>query len=241
MILQASTRDGIATLRLNRPERGNALSRPMVAALRIGLEEALANPHVHTLVLRGNGPNFCTGFDLSDLEAETDASLAERFIELEGLLQALWHAPLRTVALATGRAWGAGADLFASCDVRAAAPDSTYRFPGTAFGILLGTRRLAEAVGWDRARPFVTEGATCDAPGAMIAGIANDLVEGDADAWLGKRCLPPVADRATLTAIRAATRPDHRAQDLATLTASATRPGLKRRIEEYRERLKRAR
>ena len=71
---------------------------------------------------------------------------------------------------ATGRAWGAGADLFASCDIRACAPDATFRFPGTAFGIVLGTRRLVELVGWDRARPLVTEGATHDAAAATRGG-----------------------------------------------------------------------
>ena len=52
------------------------------------------------------------------------------------------------MAVATGRAWGAGADLFASCDIRACTPDASFRFPGTAFGIVLGTRRLVELSAW---------------------------------------------------------------------------------------------
>ena len=174
---------------------------------------------MHTLVFRGRGRHFCTGFDLSGLESETDATLRARFVALEGLLQAVWHAPVRTVAVATGRAWGAGADLFASCDVRACTPDATFRFPGTAFGIVLGTRRLVELIGWDRARPLVTEGATHDAAAALAAGLATDIVEGDMEAWLAARCAPPVADRLTFATIREAARPDHRAGDLASLDA----------------------
>jgi enoyl-CoA hydratase/carnithine racemase len=136
------------------------------------------------------------------------------------------------------RAWGAGADLFASCDIRACTPEATIRFPGTAFGIVLGTRRLVELVGWDRARPLVTEGATHDAAAALAAGLATDLVEGDVDAWLAARCAPPVADRETLALVRHATRPDHRAADMAALQASASRPGLVGRIEHYRASLK---
>jgi enoyl-CoA hydratase/carnithine racemase len=230
--------EGVATVWLDRPEKGNALSAAAVESLRAAVEAAIADPATHTLAIRGRGRHFCTGFDLSDLEAETDATLRARFVALEGLLQAVWHAPLRTVAVATGRAWGAGADLFASCDIRACAPDATIRFPGTAFGIVLGTRRVVELVGWDRARPLVTEGATVDAAGALAAGLATDLVEDDIEAWLALRCVPPAADRVTLAAIREATRPDHRAADLASLDRSASRPGLVQRIDHYRKGLK---
>lgn len=229
---------GVATVWLDRPERGNALSAAAVETLAAQVDGALADAGVHTLVLRGRGRHFCTGFDLSGLDGETDDSLRHRFVALERLLQAVWHAPVRTVAVATGRAWGAGADLFASCDIRACAPDATLRFPGSAFGILLGTRRLVELLGWDRARPLVMEGATVDAPGALAAGLATDMVADDIEAWLAKRCAPPVADRATLAAMRAACRPDHRDADLAVLEASASRPGLKRRIDDYRSGLR---
>jgi enoyl-CoA hydratase/carnithine racemase len=230
--------EGVATAWLDRPEKGNALSAAAVDALRAAIDAAVADPATHTLVFRGRGKHFCTGFDLSGLERETDASLRERFLALEGLLQAVWHAPVRTIAVATGRAWGAGADLFASCDVRACAPEATLRFPGTAFGIVLGTRRLVELVGWDRARALVTEGATHDAPAALAAGLATDLVEGDIEAWLAPRCAPPVADRVTLAAIREATRLERRADDLASLDRSASRPGLVQRINDYRNSLK---
>lgn len=230
--------NGCATVWLDRPERGNALSAAAVGKLTGEIAAAIADPAVHTLVIRGRGKHFCTGFDLSGLEAETDATLRERFVALERLLQAVWHAPLRTVSVATGRAWGAGADLFASCDIRACAPHATFRFPGSAFGIILGTRRLVELVGWDAARPLVAEGVTLDGEGALAARLATDPVEGDVEGWLERRCATPVADRATLAAIRAATRPDHRAADLAALEASASRPGLARRIDEYRRSLK---
>jgi enoyl-CoA hydratase/carnithine racemase len=233
---------GVATVWLDRPEKGNALSAEAVATLHAAVDAAIADESAHTLVIRGRGRHFCTGFDLSDLENETDASLRDRFVALERLLQAVWHAPMRTVAIATGRAWGAGADLFASCDIRAATPDVTLRFPGSAFGIVLGTRRLVELIGWDRARPLVTEGATMDAVAARAAELVTDIVEGDAaDEWLATRWGPPVADRVTLAAIREATRLDHRVADLATLDQSASRPGLVTRIRKYRQGLTRAR
>ena len=93
---------GVATVRLDRPEIGNALSAAAVDSLAAAVEAAFADPDVHTLVFRGRGKHFCTGFDLSGLEAETDASLRSRFVALERLLQAVWHAPVRTVAVGPG-------------------------------------------------------------------------------------------------------------------------------------------
>src|SRR5690606_24637337 len=106
---------------LDRPQVGNALSAELVEALLAALAQAHATPGLHTVLLRGNGRHFCTGFDLSALDAQSDGDLLHRFVRVETLLAALWHSPLRTVALAQGRTWGAGADLVAACESRAAA------------------------------------------------------------------------------------------------------------------------
>lgn len=238
-MLAAATAQGIATLTLQRPDIGNALSAELVEKLQAGLAAAIADDGVHTVVFRGQGAHFCTGFDLSTLETETDASLVARFVAVERLLQAVWHAPLRTVAVATGRAWGAGADLFASCDIRAVGHDTTLRFPGSAFGIILGTRRLVELIGWDAARPLVTEGASLDAEHAVRSGLATGLHEVDVGSWLARHvAAAPVADRATFAAIRGAVRGNRGDEDLQVLRRSAERAGLKQRIQDYRERLK---
>ena len=80
------------------------------------------------------------------------------------------------------------------------------------------------------------EGATLDAHGALAAGLATDVVDGDPGEWLGTRCTKPVVDRETFSAIRAVIRGDHRAEDERTLNLSASRKGLMQRIEHYRQR-----
>ena len=242
--------DGVALVELNRPGRGNALSGALVEALLAAIARACAEPTVHTLAFAGAGRHFCTGFDLSGLEDASEGDLLMRFVRVETLLDAVWRAPVRTVAIATGRTWGAGADLFAACDERVAAPDASFRFPGAAFGIVLGTRRLAERVGTERARAWVSTGTTLDATAAAAAGLASRVAtappESDAAlAWWRREALAdaPAIDRETLAAIRAASRPaggpgaDALADaDLAALVRSASRPGLKARILAYRER-----
>jgi enoyl-CoA hydratase/carnithine racemase len=243
--LLAATGDGVATLTLDRADRGNALSAALVDALHDAIDRACADPAVHTIVLRGAGRHFCTGFDLSDLDESSDGDLLLRFVRIETLLAALWHAPVRTVAVVQGRTWGAGADLFAACDLRLASSDATFRFPGAGFGLVLGTRRLAERVGGDRARGWVIEGVQVDADTALATGLASKVLSpGDAwapaDARWQDRLAPPAVDRETAGRIRAATRADRRDADLAALVRSAAVPGLKARIAAYRDAVRRA-
>ena len=230
-MLSTEQQPGITTLTLQRPERGNALGPELVEVLISAAEAAIADPTVHTLVLRGAGRHFCTGLDLSDLATLSDGDLLLRLVRIETLLALLWHAPIRTVALAHGRTWGAGADLFAVCEQRLVHPDTTLRFPGAQFGIVLGTRRLAERIGVDAARALVLEGGELDAPQALALGLATQL--GDMAAELAA----PLPDAATARAIRSATRADCRDADLAALVRSAARPGLQLRITAYRARL----
>ena len=230
-MLSSEHQAGVTTLTLQRPERGNALGPELVEGLIHTVEAAIADPAVHTLVLRGDGRHFCTGLDLTDLATLSDGDLLLRLVRIETLLALLWHAPIRTVALAHGRTWGAGADLFAVCEQRLVHPDTTLRFPGVQFGIVLGTRRLAERIGVDAARALVLEGGELDAPQALALGLATQL--GDMAAELAA----PLPDAATARAIRSATRADCRDADLAALVRSAARPGLQLRITAYRARL----
>ena len=237
-MLKRSQTEGVATLTLARPERGNALGPDLVEALLDALQVACADATVHTLLLRSEGRHFCTGLDLSDLDRCSDGDLLQRLVRIETLLAALWHAPLRTVALAQGRAWGAGADLFAACEHRLASEGTTFRFPGAQFGIVLGTRRLAERVGADRARAMTTGGGEWRAAEAQAAGLVQAVVvDGDAGA-LGVACAAPMVDAATAQALREATRSDHRDADLAALVRSASTPGLVARVAAYRARLR---
>jgi enoyl-CoA hydratase len=234
---------GLAICGLNRPARGNALSIPIVQGLADALAQASARADVHTLVLHGAGRHFCTGFDLDGLPEESDAGLLARFVGIEMLLDALWRAPLRTVAVAHGAVVGAGADLFAACDQRLLAAGASVRFPGAGFGIVLGTRRLSRRVGTARALRWVSEGTPISATEALATGLATGVLdtaaaaaEGDADAALAAALaqLAPVSvQRETFAALRGALDDGGADADLAALVRSAAAPGLKARIEAY--------
>lgn len=236
-MIEFQVQEGIANLTLNRPDRGNALASHLVEKMLSALSEACQDPAVLMIVLRGSGKHFCTGFDLDDLERQSDGDLLLRFIRIEMLLAFLWHAPKRTVAVASGRTWGAGADLVAACDIRIGDAATRFRFPGAGFGIVLGTRRLAVRVGEDLARRWVTEAIEVPAEVALKSGLITDLIEpsDQPDRIASFRSELSIKSNVA-AAIHRASRMDLRDTDLAHLVRSGAEPGLRERIERYANR-----
>ncbi len=231
-MLKAARQGNSIVLTLNNPEKGNALSREMVEALIEQTTLAYANQEIDALVLNAEGPHFCTGLDLSNLDNESDGDLLHRFVRIENFLAMLWAAPITTTALVKGRTWGAGADVLVACEHRIAHDNTTFRFPGAQFGIALGTARLTDRIGVDQARLLVLQGKEVDAKTAFGMGLTTAV---------GTDYSPEVAlvSRQAALAIRAASRSDLRADhDLAALARSAAIPGLKQRIIDYRNKLK---
>ncbi|MEY3668805.1 MAG: hypothetical protein RL258_200 [Pseudomonadota bacterium] len=245
----------VAVVQIARLDRGNAFDAQLVQALHNAIIEAAAQPLAQTLIFRADGPDFSTGMDLSNLESETDETLAARFIAIEDLLAAVWSSRLRTVAFVHGRAWGAAADLVVACDLRIALPNTSFRFPGVQFGLVLGTRRLACRIGSDIARQILLEGQTVAAEKAAQLGLIHRIV----DAFDLKDLPRLMVDAPTQAMIHAASRAAddgysgvtmggaespadaHRGLsfDRQALMASARRPGLRQRILDYRAQLKR--
>jgi enoyl-CoA hydratase len=225
---------GVLTLTLDRPEKMNALSAPLVDRLLAAVNDAYTDG-TRLLVLRGNGKNFSAGFDMGGYEEQSEGDLLLRFVRIEQLLQAVHHAPFETLVLAHGKNFGAGVDLIGVCSRRVATADSTFRMPGLKFGLVLGTHRFALQVGGDTARYVLAESKTFGADEGRRIGFLTE-VAGTAD-W------PAVIERfaAAATALPpesharlvAATRSDTRDADLAELVRSAAAAGLKERIREY--------
>lgn len=220
---------------LDRPERANALSAELVDALHDELDAAAADG-VAVLVLRGNARHFCAGFDLRDLAAETDATLLHRFCRVGLLLERLARAPMPTVAVLEGAAVGAGADVAMACDHRIGTNGTSLRFPGSAFGIVLGIRRLATLVGESEAIRLVTSGRSLDATEAGARGLLRLVGDSDAIDDELRRLRGEVrrVEAATVPAVLAAARGDGHDAALAELVRSlAVRPGLKARVAAY--------
>lgn len=225
----------VTELVLNRPEKANALNVDLVEALLAAVSNA-AQGETRLLVLRGEGKNFCAGFDFSDLDRESEGDLLLRFVRIEFLLQALYHAPIATLVLCHGGTYGAGADLVCACDRRIAAPNTKFRMPGLRFGIALGTRRLAQRIGSGAALALQTASRPFTTDDAIKLGFINVTAEMPAwDAIKSDTLAQETLDASAKARLKACVTPDTRVADLALLVESASAPGLKSRIMAFRE------
>ncbi len=225
----------VVILTLNRPERGNALDLATVEAVMAAIERAPAED-AGLIVIGGEGRHFCTGFDLTGLDRASDGDLLLRFVRIERLLQRIYESPVPVMALAKGRVVGAGADLFCAAQHRIAAPQATFRMPGWRFGLALGTRRLADRVGNDAARLLLLEDRTFDAELARTIGFATDIApEPGWPAAIATASGGNALARDAAAALLGLTVVRHGEADMAALVESASRPGLRQRLQAYRD------
>lgn len=220
---------------LNRPEKMNALSPALVQALTAGIQNAHAQA-IPLLIFKGNGKNFCAGFDFSDLDAASEGDLLQRVVQIELMLDLLATSPAMTVALCHGRNFGAGADIIACCKRRVAAPGTTFRFPGIKFGLILGTRRFQNLVGTQNALDILSSTRTFDANEALNIGFMQELQAQEhwptvIDAVRKNNAVLTDVTRQNLYKVLYSNAESD--QNLAALVRSAAAPGLKDRIRAY--------
>ncbi|MBE1206268.1 enoyl-CoA hydratase-related protein [Aminobacter carboxidus] len=121
---------GIARIRLNRPEKLNSLSAPMVAQLVELLEQLHHDPQVRCVVLEAAGRAFCAGQDLSERRAIVDGATMDLGEKLDGglnrVVRVLSDLPQPVVCAVQGVAAGAGASLAFACDIVIAANSASF-------------------------------------------------------------------------------------------------------------------
>ncbi|MGF6851368.1 enoyl-CoA hydratase/isomerase family protein [Paraburkholderia sp. CI3] len=222
------------TVVLDRPQAANALSGALIEELIEAVAEA-EDAGTRVLAFRGAGRNFSAGFDLGDLEAQSDGDLLQRLVRIETLLQSIAHSTCLTVAFGHGHNFGAGVDLFAACRWRVADDTATFRMPGLVFGLALGTRRFASIVGTDNARDILEGLRTFSAAQGRDLGFVRSVVSQDdwacvldeAKATAGS--LPQESRKRLYEALDGGSRDE----DMARLVRSAAVPGLKQRLRSY--------
>jgi 2-(1,2-epoxy-1,2-dihydrophenyl)acetyl-CoA isomerase len=187
-VLEVLSRERLRVLRLNRPERKNALNDELFAALRVALREAARDDDVWAIAITGNGDAFCSGLDLSQGSGEADdeadaseVSSAERgdaSNHLAVIMRVECEKPI--LAGVNGVAVGIGLSLAMNADIRIAAPSARFH-PGYARvatspdGGLTWT--LTRAVGYERAMRFLLEQKMLSASEALALGLVSEVAE----------------------------------------------------------------
>jgi enoyl-CoA hydratase/carnithine racemase len=179
------TRDGpVAVLTIDRPEKRNAMTAGMWAALPGVLEPLADDPQVRALVVTGRGPSFCAGADISDLLSGSDPGDPMADVRRDNLAAqaALREFPKPTVAMIRGHCIGGGVEIAASCDLRFTDPTGVFGVTPAKVGIVYtprSTKALLDLVGPAMTKYLLFSGELIDAPTALRAGLVDRVVPTD--------------------------------------------------------------
>jgi enoyl-CoA hydratase/carnithine racemase len=166
------------TLRLNRPNKANALSVEMLETLKTRLVEAAEDPALRTLIITGTGERvFCAGADLSELIREPDDVQDSLWNDVSGALNSL---PLLTIAMINGHCIGGAMTLALGCDIRVSVPQASFSYPVLQNGILPGVEdvsRMRALIGPGRTSAILLAGQKINAEQALMWGLVDYLAE----------------------------------------------------------------
>jgi enoyl-CoA hydratase/carnithine racemase len=226
---------GICHLRLNRPEKRNAITFAMYAALEAGLTAAGADDSVRVLLLSGEGAGFCAGNDLQDFIAGPDFSAQHPVL---GFLRGLVRLGKPLVASVHGQTVGIGVTMLLHCDLVVAADSTRFSMPFVSLGLVpeaASSLLLPQRLGPQLAAELLLLGKPFDAATALSLGIVNRVVP-EAAALAEARSIaaalaaqPPQALRATRRLLRG-----DPAAALARIDAEADIFGAQLKSEEFR-------
>jgi 2-(1,2-epoxy-1,2-dihydrophenyl)acetyl-CoA isomerase len=186
-VLLTEVRDRVATLTLNRPEKLNAVTVPLLVQAAELVSLWSRDPEIGAIVVTGAGRGFCAGGDVSMMAHEDNESTLEQKIdglrEMQQISWLLYSSPKVTIAAVNGFAMGAGLGIALSCDLRIASSAAKF---GTAYakvgygGDFGTTWLLMHSVGAAKAKELFFLADPIDAAEAHRIGLINRVVAPDA-------------------------------------------------------------
>lgn len=187
---------GVATLRLNRPDKHNALSEQMINELTRAAARLGEDPSVRVVVLAAEGKSFCAGGDLNWMQQQMAADAATRRSGAAGLaamLSALNELPKPLIGRIHGNAFGGGVGMMSVCDVAIGSREARFGLTETRLGLIpatIGPYVLAR-MGEDKARRVFMSARIFDAAEAQSLNLLASVVDAeDLDAAIEDEVVP---------------------------------------------------
>jgi len=183
-LLMRDDRGAVAHLTLNAPERLNALSDAMLAALQSEFDRLAEDKTIRAITLGGAGKAFCAGHDLKEMTAGRAAAdggaayFADLFARCSAMMQTIPRLPQPVIARVHGIATAAGCQLVASCDMAVAADTARFGVNGVNIGLFCSTPMVALSRNVPRKHAFemLTTGQFLSADRAREIGLVNRVV-----------------------------------------------------------------
>ena len=170
-----SIKQGIGTITLNRPDKKNALTRNMYAAISELIRQADTDPELRVLVITGAGGEFTAGNDLNDFlnnpDTDSDSATAD-------FLLTLAETTVPIVAAVDGLAIGVGTTLLAHCDFVYADPAARFSLPFINLALVPeagASQTLVQMAGYHKAAELLMLGEAFDTPSAEAMGLVNKI------------------------------------------------------------------
>jgi enoyl-CoA hydratase/carnithine racemase len=183
LMLTSTDEYGVCTLTMNRPEKLNAFCQEMIDLWAVHLGNALKDPAVKVLVLRGNGRAFCVGGDADQMmgRAAEDSLTRKNYIweHIHQIPKLLLSGDKPIIACMHGASRGAGLDMALMCDLRVAGETATFAESYINMGLMAGdagTYTLPRLVGPSAALDLFWTGRTLGAEEALRMGLINRMV-----------------------------------------------------------------
>jgi enoyl-CoA hydratase len=183
--VQYSVDDGIARIAMNRPDKRNALNHQLLDDLDRAFDAAEADDAVGVVVLSGNGPSFCAGYDLkgsyytSVPQREGKWTVGNSLQTLRGIearYQRIWNCPKPTIAQVHGHALAGGCYLQLLCDISVAAEDAQLGHPAVKMGGVSSMPLWQIALPMKVARYLLLTGRVIDGRAAERIGLVSMTV-----------------------------------------------------------------
>jgi enoyl-CoA hydratase/carnithine racemase len=201
---------GIADVRLNRPDKLNALDPAMFAALSEASADVASRPGVRAVLLSGAGRGFCAGLDIGSMAGDLPASIAARTHGIANLWQhAVWgwrELPVPVIAAVHGVAFGGGLQIALAADIRIVAPDARLAVMEARWGLvpdMAGIALLRGLVRDDVARELTYTARQVSGTEAVALGLATKTAD---DPYAAALALAQQVTVASPRALRAAKR-----------------------------------
>ncbi|KZD01550.1 enoyl-CoA hydratase/isomerase family protein [Oceanibaculum pacificum] len=176
--------DGVATLRLNRPDIHNAFDDVLIGEMTALLKEIAEDASIRLLILASEGKSFSAGADLGWMQRMASYGERENFtdaVALTELMEALDSLPMPVVGRIQGAAMGGGVGLVACCDIAIAVDSAKFSLSEVRLGIIpaaIGPYVL-RAIGTRQARRYFLTGERFDAETAKRIGLLHEVVPAD--------------------------------------------------------------
>ena len=181
--LLVETRDAVAVVTVNRPDKLNALNDRTMEELDAAFAALGSDPGVRGVILTGAGEKaFVAGADIGELSTQSPVDGKERSIRGQKVLDRIENLGKPVVAAVNGFALGGGCELAMACHVRIASENARLGTPEVKLGIMCGyagTQRLPRLVGKGRALEMLLTGEMVDAQEALRIGLVNRVVAKD--------------------------------------------------------------